>query len=107
MTWTNISATRDLPPGGLRAVAVGDDEWVVWRTGDGELGVAPRVCPHLDSDLADATVVGEELVCPTHGWCFRADGQAGKRNLVGRFDAKDNLDVPAVREHFGNIELEV
>jgi len=70
------------------AVTVGGGEWVVWRGASGALGSTPRRCPHLDWDLAEARVVGDELVCPGHGWSFTVEGRACKRNVLGRVDDK-------------------
>jgi hypothetical protein len=71
------------------AVEVEGEEFVVWRGASGRLGSAPRRCPHLDWDLAEAHVVGDELVCPGHGWSFDGAGGACKRNEHGRADPKD------------------
>ena len=55
---------------------------------NGELGSAPRSCPHLDHDLAEGFVVDDELVCPGHGWAFDGRGHTYKRNEFGRVDPK-------------------
>jgi len=65
---------------------------------------APRQCPHLDFDLADAAVVGDELVCPGHGWAFTCAGRALKRNEFGRADDKGAIECLALAEHAGRIE---
>jgi nitrite reductase/ring-hydroxylating ferredoxin subunit len=74
--------------GSCAAVTVDGEEFVVWRGAGGALGSAPRWCPHLDWDLAEARVVGDELVCPGHGWSFTVTGRACKRNERGRLDDK-------------------
>jgi phenylpropionate dioxygenase-like ring-hydroxylating dioxygenase large terminal subunit len=74
------------------SVVASGAEYVVWRGHSGCLGSAPRSCPHLDTDLADGTVVGDELVCPTHGWSFDCAGRAFKRNEFGREDDKGTVD---------------
>jgi phenylpropionate dioxygenase-like ring-hydroxylating dioxygenase large terminal subunit len=102
MSWATILDARALAPG---AIAPIDDDWIVWRTRTGALGTLPRRCPHMDFDLLDGTVAGEELVCTGHGWCFDVDGHAGKRNVLGRLDAKDDVVTRAVREREGHIEV--
>lgn len=77
-----------LARGSCAAVTVDGEEFVVWRGAGGALGSAPRRCPHLDWDLAEARVVGDELVCPGHGWSFTVAGRACKRNERGRVDDK-------------------
>ena len=86
-----------LTSGAVIPVAVGGHEYVVWRGRSGALGSAPRACPHLDHDLADGYVVGEDLICPGHGWAFDGRGLAFKRNEFGRVDPKGT--VPALMLH--------
>ena len=68
-------------------------EYVVWRGASGALGARRASCPHLDHDLAEGFVVGDELVCPGHGWAFDGHGNMCKRNEFGRVDPKGT--VPA------------
>jgi phenylpropionate dioxygenase-like ring-hydroxylating dioxygenase large terminal subunit len=86
-----------LAPGSVIAVEVDGSEYVVWRGRSGTLGSAPRICPHLDHDLAEGFVLDDELVCPGHGWAFDGLGQTYKRNEFGRIDPKGT--VPALRLH--------
>ena len=77
------------------AVEVDGDEFVVWRARDGRVCSAPRYCPHLDHDLAEGFVDGDDLVCAGHGWAFDGAGHTFKRNEFGRVDPKG--DVPQLR----------
>ena len=95
-----------VPRGVVRAVAIGDEDFVVWRGGDGRIRSAPRRCPHLDHDLAEGYVTGDELVCAGHAWAFDGDGCAFKRNEFGRVDPKGTVPVLAVRECGAMIHLE-
>jgi len=61
-------------PGAVRAIEIDGDDYVVWRGYDGRLRSVPRWCPHLDHDLAEGHVAGDELVCPGHAWAFDGDG---------------------------------
>ena len=83
-----VVSSAELPPGGIRPCTVGDDDAVVFRTASGRLGALARACPHLDRDLSDGQVVGEELVCTAHGWSITVEGAACKRNEFGRVDPK-------------------
>jgi phenylpropionate dioxygenase-like ring-hydroxylating dioxygenase large terminal subunit len=105
--WVDVLASDDVPPATIVAVSAGGADWVVWRGATGRAGVLPRQCPHLDFDLADAVVDRELVVCSGHAWCFDADGHAGKHNLVGRLDRKDDVAIPELREHGGRIELRI
>ena len=95
-----------LARGSVVAVELDGDEYVVWRGGSGELGSAPRSCPHLDHDLAEGFVVGDELVCPGHAWAFDGRGRAYKRNEFGRVDPKGRVPALTLREDAGGIEVE-
>jgi nitrite reductase/ring-hydroxylating ferredoxin subunit len=96
----------DVPRGAVVPVDVDGDEFVVWRAASGALCAMARQCPHLDWDLAEASVVGDELVCPGHGWAFDTEGHAFKRNLFGRVDAKDEVETVRVVEADGEIRIE-
>jgi len=93
-----------LAPGAIVAVAVDGAEFVVWRGRSGRLGSAPRICPHLDHDLAAGFVVDDELVCPGHGWAFDGHGSAYKRNEFGRVDPKGRVVELALRDTDTGIE---
>jgi phenylpropionate dioxygenase-like ring-hydroxylating dioxygenase large terminal subunit len=96
-----------LPPGTVVAVELAGEEFVVWRGRTGALGSAPRICPHLDHDLAEGYVVDDELVCPGHGWAFDGRGNTYKRNEYGRADPKGRVDALVLRERTGGgVEIE-
>ena len=91
----------------MRAVEIGDQEFVVWRGDDGRVRSAPRWCPHLDHDLADGYVDGCELVCSGHGWGFDGAGHAYKRTELGRIDPKGTVPMLALAEHDDMIDIEL
>jgi phenylpropionate dioxygenase-like ring-hydroxylating dioxygenase large terminal subunit len=99
-------AAADLPPGRVLALAIDGHDYVVWRGASGSVGSAPRWCPHLDHDLAEGHVAGDELVCPGHGWGFDGAGHTFKRNEFGRLDPKGEVEALAVTEHDGVVDLE-
>jgi 3-ketosteroid 9alpha-monooxygenase subunit A len=98
--------TTDIRPGAVYPVDVGDEEYVLWRGSDGRLRSAPRRCPHLDHDLAEGHVSGDELVCPGHAWAFDGAGNAYKRNEFGRVDPKGTVPTLAIREDGGTASLD-
>ncbi|HEX5615785.1 MAG TPA: Rieske (2Fe-2S) protein [Acidimicrobiia bacterium] len=99
--WVAVATSDALRRGAVLA----HGEVVVWRSASGRLCAQPRRCPHLDWDLAEARVDGEELICPGHGWSFTVDGRAGKRNERGRFDDKGTVTTRPVRERDRRIEV--
>jgi phenylpropionate dioxygenase-like ring-hydroxylating dioxygenase large terminal subunit len=99
-----------VPVGAVRPVRSGPGDgpggdFVVWRGRDGRLRTAPRWCPHLDHDLAEGFVRGDELVCAGHGWAFDGDGHAYKRTEHGRVDPKGAVPVLPIAESGDTIEV--
>jgi phenylpropionate dioxygenase-like ring-hydroxylating dioxygenase large terminal subunit len=84
--------------GRVLAVDVDGGEFVVWRGHDGQVRTAPRRCPHLDNDLSEGYVSGDELVCAGHAWAFDGRGHAYKRNEFGRVDPKGTVEILDVDE---------
>jgi phenylpropionate dioxygenase-like ring-hydroxylating dioxygenase large terminal subunit len=97
-------ASDRVPPSSVRAIDIDGELFVVWRGASGALGSAPRWCPHLDFDLAEGHVEGDELVCHGHGWSFDCRGHAFKRNEFGRVDPKDDIATLQLTEAEGVIE---
>lgn len=95
-----------LTPGAVVAVEIDGEEYVVWRGHGGEFGSAPRVCPHLDHDLAEGYVVDDELVCPGHGWAFDGRGHVYKRNEFGRVDPKGSVPTLEMRQTSEGIQAQ-
>jgi len=94
-----------LPAGAIVPVEVDGAEFVVWRGRSGRLGSAPRICPHLDRDLAEGYVVDDELVCAGHGWAFDGHGDTYKRNEFGRIDPKGCVPALTLRDTENGIEV--
>ncbi|AFM15999.1 Rieske (2Fe-2S) domain-containing protein [Mycolicibacterium chubuense NBB4] len=64
--WYVFAASSSIGAGAFGTTVAGR-ELVAWRGEDGGLLVAPRACPHLGADLAQAPVECGTLVCPWHG----------------------------------------
>lgn len=95
-----------LAVGAVIALEIDGEAYVVWRGANGAIGSAPRICPHLDHDLAEGFVVSDELVCPGHGWAFDGRGNVYKRNEFGRADPKGTVPTLALREAADRIDVE-
>ncbi len=102
-----VRESRILSVGELGSVPVAtkidDSDAVVWRTANGDIGVAARSCPHLDWDLCDAIVDGEALLCPGHGWSIDKSGRTYKSNEFGREDEKGTTPSWSASEREGGI----
>ena len=99
--------SRAVETGAVHAVEIEGENYVVWRGDDGRVRAMPRWCPHLDHDLADGFVNGAELVCAGHAWAFDGDGNAYKRNELGRVDPKGTVPTLMIVEHDGLIEMQL
>jgi phenylpropionate dioxygenase-like ring-hydroxylating dioxygenase large terminal subunit len=97
--------SEEVPRAAVVPIEVDGHEYVVWRARSGALCAMARQCPHLDWDLAEAWIEGDELVCPGHGWSFDASGHAFKRNLLGRVDPKDDVTTLPVDERDGTVTV--
>jgi phenylpropionate dioxygenase-like ring-hydroxylating dioxygenase large terminal subunit len=95
-----------LPAGGVQPIEIDGHDYVLWRGADGRVRSGPRYCPHLDHDLAEGWVAGDELVCPGHGWAFDGDGNTYKRNEFGRVDPKGGVETLDVREDAGTVRVQ-
>ena len=93
----------DVPAGAVVPYEFDGAEYVVWRDRSGTLGAVARTCPHLDWDLAEGYIDGDELVCAGHGWSFDRFGRACKRNLAGRADPKDDVVALTLVEVDGEV----
>lgn len=73
--WFALAWSNELAPGELKAVRAFASEWVLFRTGSGEVGVMDAYCPHLGAHLGHGgRVAGESVRCPFHGWEWGREG---------------------------------
>ena len=103
--WVPLHPSAAVAPGAIVAADVGDLELVVWRAFDGHAVVMDARCPHQWSHLeAEGLVDGDELVCTAHFWRFDGQGCGTKLSILGRRDAKADIEVYPTRERDGMIE---
>ena len=77
--WFFIEYGDALKPGEHKIVFSMDQEWIVFRTESGEVGVTDPYCPHLGAHLGHGgKVVGESIRCPFHHWEYNKDGWCTK-----------------------------
>jgi phenylpropionate dioxygenase-like ring-hydroxylating dioxygenase large terminal subunit len=77
--------------------------FVLWRAATGDPVAMPSACPHRGAALEQGLVRDGELVCPWHGFRFRADGRCTRLPCEGP-DARipralDTRPVPTRDEH--------
>jgi 3-ketosteroid 9alpha-monooxygenase subunit A len=102
-----MQLTTAMHAGEVRPIDVDGQDYVLWRGTDGRLRGVPRSCPHLDHDLAEGYVSGDELVCPGHAWAFDGDGNAYKRNEWGRIDPKGAVATLEIHEAHDIVDVEL
>lgn len=102
-----MARVDELVPAGRLTVSLADRDVVVWRTLGGRLVAADARCPHQWAHLGATGIVdGEVLVCPSHGWCFDADGRGFKVSVSGRQDEKSPVVHVPARERDGVVEID-
>ncbi len=89
----------------ITALVVDGEELVVWRSARGTICAHQRRCPHLDEDLTEGQVHGDELVCAAHGWSIACDGNVFKRNEAGRADPKGTIRTWQTKVQHGRIAV--
>ncbi len=73
--WFFIEYSDAIQPGEMKNVEMLDQEWVLFRTESGQVGVTDPFCPHLGAHIGHGgKVVGETVRCPFHHWQFGPDG---------------------------------
>lgn len=73
--WFSLCSAADIPKGKVKEIEALGQKFAVFRGEDGVVGVLDVYCPHLNANLADGTVKGNNLVCPFHAWEFKANGK--------------------------------
>lgn len=103
--WHVVGFSRDIEPGGLKAVRLLGRDLVLWRESDGTAHAWEDLCMHRGARLSKGCVRNDTVVCPYHGW--RYDGSA-KCTLI---PSTPDLPVPPrvrafpyqLRERYGMI----
>ena len=73
--WQPAALSDELDPARpVVPVRLMGEDLVLFRTGDGTLGLMQRACPHRGVDLCRGRLEADGLRCAFHGWKFDADG---------------------------------
>lgn len=79
MGWYHVDYSDTLKAGELRNVNLFDQEWVLFRTEGGKVGLSDPYCAHLGAHMGHGgKVVGEHLRCPFHHWEYNTEGWCKK-----------------------------
>lgn len=73
--WYFVDFSENLKVSELRNVQMLDQEWVLFRTESGKVGMTDPYCPHLGAHIGHGgTVCGENVRCPFHHWEYDTEG---------------------------------
>ena len=103
--WFPMGWSHGLVAGEHRALKYFDRDLVMWRAGCGTVAVQDAFCLHLGAHRGvGGKVVGDDLMCPWHGWEWDTDGR-NSRIPYSREGCKKQLRVRnfPVREWCGLI----
>lgn len=85
--WYVVDASRRITHKPRKFRIAGKD-MVAWREygSNGEIMIAPEVCPHMGASLAGACVRGGELICPWHGLALGKKGHGAWKPYAAHDD---------------------
>lgn len=72
--WVPVCPSRQIKMGKARSFKLGFQRIVLFRGESGNVAALDAFCPHMGADLGNGTVVGNQLRCYFHHWCFDKDG---------------------------------
>jgi 5,5'-dehydrodivanillate O-demethylase len=73
--WYPIAVAHEVPSGTTQAVRLLGEDFVLFRTRKGDLGLIAERCPHRGTSLARGIVDDQGIRCPYHGWKFDPTGR--------------------------------
>ncbi|HVE14866.1 MAG TPA: aromatic ring-hydroxylating dioxygenase subunit alpha, partial [Elusimicrobiota bacterium] len=100
--WYPLAKSRDLKPGGMRAVSFAGDPIVLVRPEKGALYALEDRCAHRQVPLHEGTVCGEQLKCGYHGWTYDRAGKCVEVPYLGKAHPNGVRAYPC-REEYGLI----
>ena len=102
--WFCVAPAGELLAGTVRTQALAGGEVVVFRTGDGAVGIVDPHCPHLGAHLGHGgRVIGDALRCPFHGFRWRRDGTCAGTEYAANPTVHARLRSWPVREIHGHV----
>ena len=83
-----------------------DEPLALWRGTEGRLHAVSDICIHRGTALSLGWTQGDQIVCPYHGWRYRADGRCAAIPQLedpARVPAKARIPAFRAAERFGLI----
>lgn len=104
--WFTVALSSELPRGKVLTRQFMGGEVVLYRTQDGHVCAVDPYCAHLGAHLGyGGTVVGENIRCPFHGFCFDRSGVCVATGYGTKPPPKARLKSWTVREINGLVML--
>jgi 3-phenylpropionate/trans-cinnamate dioxygenase ferredoxin component len=88
--YVTVARVDEIPPGSVRPVRVGDNEFALANV-DGDFYAVQPQCLHLQGPLGEGRLEGPWLHCPWHGWTYDV------RTGLNDFDHAIQLETFEVR----------
>src|SRR5699024_4755421 len=83
--WFVVAESSELEKRGTMAVRFFGKDFALYRGESGEPALLDAYCPHMGTHITasessevvrqDRQIVGDDILCPYHGWRFGPDGQ--------------------------------
>ena len=100
--WYPICKSTQIKPGQAESFKISYQRILVYRTKAGKLAAMDAFCPHMGADLANGTVVGDNIQCYFHQWQLGRDGKLAATRCAVFPDGVQNQTWP-VQEEYGYI----
>lgn len=101
--WYFVCPSSDLKGGKVKSFKLCGQRIVLFRGADGVVRALDAYCPHMGTDLAIGTVVGNHLRCFFHHWEFNGNGACAKIPCQDKIPAGASLRSYAVEEKYASI----
>ncbi|MBS1611240.1 MAG: Rieske 2Fe-2S domain-containing protein [Bacteroidetes bacterium] len=101
--WFSLGESSMVKKGEVVEVDAFGQKLAVFRGQNGEVGVLDVYCPHLNANLADGCVKGNNLVCPFHAWEFKTNGKCAHIPYADKVPHNAETKGWTVKEDWGLI----
>lgn len=100
-TWWPLCRSAELQPGKVLGRGFLDGRVAIFRTQSGAAQVVSAFCPHNGADLSVGEVMGEELRCRFHRWCFKVSGECTRTGSGDPVPPSARVFSYPTRERYG------
>ena len=101
--WFSLCSADSVKKGQVIEVEAFGKKYAVFRGENGKVGVLDVYCPHLNANLADGCVKGNDLVCPFHAWHFNAKGKCTQIPYSDKVPNNGGAKAYDIKEEWGLI----